>query len=109
MMTDTTIYGYIFDGFVLHPDCVTDEADIKAVDDGTAGRLYSIDDNEPDGMTCDGCGAWVFEPDYRSLAVQGVEDILTDRELVPWRMAEAIVRYLEQEHGFDAEGLRPGA
>jgi hypothetical protein len=99
MMVDTTIYGYVFDGYVLHPDCVMSEEENSAVDDGTASRLYYLDDNDPNGLTCDHCTEWIFEPDYDMLVVQGIDDILNDPDIVGWRRAEAILSYLKSEMG----------
>lgn len=55
-MVDTTIYGFIVnDCETVHPDCLTEGDTISA-------RLYYLDDTDPFGMSCDGCGLYIFEP-----------------------------------------------
>jgi hypothetical protein len=71
-MVDTTIYGWVLEGEIICAKC----ADLNYWSPGIQRLLgedgpkpiYSIDDNEVNGTTCDAYGAssdctgWVFEP-----------------------------------------------
>lgn len=90
MMVDTTVYGYIFDGYALHSDCVDDAEDIKAVESNEATDLFSHMYDDPEGLTCDGCGSYIFEPDYERLVNDAIVDII--RPGVPvWVQARHIM------------------
>lgn len=59
MMVDTRVYAFVTDGAVYHPACAPDglttsEPEVDAV--------FSYDD-DGEGLTCDGCGRFIFEPD----------------------------------------------
>jgi hypothetical protein len=71
MMVDTTIYGWVLEGEIICAKC----ADLNYWSPGierllgdNVQPLYSIDDNEVNGTTCDAYGAssdctgYVFEP-----------------------------------------------
>ena len=64
MMVDTMVYGYVGDGAVYHPHCIRDEErEEYAAETGTVmGRLYSHED-DGEGLECDTCGLYIFEPD----------------------------------------------
>jgi len=95
-MVDTTIYGYIFDGYVLHPDCVTEDRDVTAKYDDTAGRLYSHDDTGEEGLSCDACGDYIFEPDVEYVALEAIRDALywPSGQTVD-QMADAVLKALQ--------------
>ena len=70
MMVDTTVYGwYRRDaGEVICARCAgLDYVPDMLADSEEWTPLYSIEDTEPSGMSCDGgsygCTGWVFEPD----------------------------------------------
>jgi hypothetical protein len=58
MMVDTRIYGYVDDGSVVCTRC-WQPAD--AIEELHAGPLFSHDD-DGNGLSCDDCGEYVFEP-----------------------------------------------
>ena len=61
MMTDTTIYGYVGDGFVVCHACYDPAEYGFPGGDEPLSPLYSLDD-DGSGWTCDQCHGWVFEP-----------------------------------------------
>jgi hypothetical protein len=58
MMVDTRIYGYVDEGSVVCTSC-WQPAD--AIEELHAGPLFSHDD-DGNGLSCDSCGEYVFEP-----------------------------------------------
>jgi hypothetical protein len=70
MMVDTTVYGWLAaSGEVLCADCAgldTWSPTLARILDPDARPLYSIDDTEANGLSCEGlslgCSGWVFEP-----------------------------------------------
>ena len=99
MMVDTTIYGYYTEDGAFCPKCVGPE------DDATANALYSLSDDDPEGLTCDDCGAVIFEPDYDSLWTRAIEDIMLG-PASDWMKADRILR-LFTDAGFEIEGTHP--
>jgi len=92
MMSDTTVYALYSQNSGLvhnHSDCAgdilySDESHIFAIraDGGELTEvqpIYSIDDTEPRGMTCDSCGEYIFDPDYRGILNSAVEEILNNQ------------------------------
>jgi len=70
MMVDTTVYGFVGDGAVIHNNdrCAPDlfaavDGSHRYVDaDGADyGPLYYMDD-DGNGLTCDACYEYIFEP-----------------------------------------------
>ena len=101
MMVDTTVYGYISDGGVSCPRCVGPK------DDATANRIYSLDDADPEGLSCDGCGKYIFEPSWSDLWEQAINDILTyNKDESTWRKASRILD-LFREADFDPKDHFP--
>ena len=72
MMVDTTVYGWIGDGSTVCSACFGAD-DLPAVAegimvDGTVWLpIYSLEDTEPGGLSCDDgsgpCTGWIFGPD----------------------------------------------
>lgn len=95
MMVDTRVYGlYVEDVGMVHNDSEC-AGDILRGDDGhtfavadvngdvtKALPLYSVDDTQLTGELCDSCGEYIFEPDYRGILEQAVEDILREESPV---------------------------
>ena len=86
-MTDTTIYGYLIDGLALHPDC----ADLLAPHEDPARELYYMDDDDKDGLFCDECGNYIFEPNVEGQLTDAIEDIISRMSHGNWEKAEQIV------------------
>lgn len=61
MMVDTRIYGYVTDGGAYHPEHLPDGIDPSR--DDTVSALFSYHDDDPYGLSCDGCWDYIFEPD----------------------------------------------
>ena len=108
MMVDTTVYGlYIEDTGLVHnyADCAGDilySADTQSYairgPEGeltNAQPLYSLDDTEAQGMSCDTCGLYIFEPDWRGILEQSIENILTT--LPEAQALDAILELLADE------------
>ena len=93
MMVDTTVYGYVGDGYVQCPECHGERADGDDM-----SRLYSTDDTDEGGLSCDACGRYIFEPDSDYLAREAIMEVLYDvRYSDPVeRQAEAIVDALRR-------------
>jgi len=60
MFADTTIYGYIIEdeGIVLCVNCWANEPDPRPAH----SRLYSWANEDVHGVSCEGCGGYIFEP-----------------------------------------------
>ena len=104
MMVDTTVYGYVGEGYVQCPTCHDERPD-----DDNMGRLYSTDDNSSEGLSCDACGKYIFEPDYRGQWQEALQDLLTYGRAHSdgdWRTAERILLMFE-DAGFEPEGKSP--
>lgn len=80
MISDWTIYGYVGDGAAYCPACFSERVSDDAVythggtlvrepaeDDTEDGEVWqgllSISDTGEGGLSCDQCGAYIFEPD----------------------------------------------
>lgn len=103
MMVDTTVYGYVGDGAAYCPDC-TPEDEREGM-----GRVYSTDDTEPEGMSCDGCGKYIFEPDFDGLWEDAILDLIRDgraRNDGEWSTARRILA-LFTEADFEHAGKFP--
>ena len=74
MMVDTRIYGYVTDGAAYHPDCVPEGVSVE--DPETATALFSYDDDWDDGLSCDGCSEFIFEPYVTESPEDDDEDII---------------------------------
>jgi hypothetical protein len=61
--------------------------------------LYSIDDTESDGLSCDECGGFIFEPDVEAQLIAAIEDIMSDPAR-PYSRASRILS-LFQDNGFE--------
>ncbi len=103
MMTDTRVYAlYVEDVGMVHNDdeCAgdilySDESHSYAIrsDDGVlspAQAVYSIDDTEDRGMSCDHCAKYIFEPDYRAILERELEAIIDSKDGT-WRKTSRIV------------------
>lgn len=65
MMMDTTIYGYVGDGAVYHDEHIGDLTQ-KGEELAGLSPLYSHDD-DGNGLSCDECGEWIFEPTFEAV------------------------------------------
>lgn len=106
MISDWTVYGYIGDGYAVCSKCVRDSEaryteveDIRApgaVRDTISGErldgLLSIADTSDEGLSCDDCGGYIFEPSSSYAHEQGWhEDHAQDCDA-----CEAIAEQVEQ-------------
>ena len=101
MMVDTTVYGYVGDGEVICPGCM-DDTTVPDGEDGPVGMspLYSLDDTSEDGLSCDACGRYIFEPDVRGQAIAAIEDLLYwPAEMDRYTRASRILSMLEDSYG----------
>lgn len=57
MNADTTIYAYVGDGFVLHPQCVNKE-DLEELTPVHSWELEGLED-----LSCDACDEYIIEPE----------------------------------------------
>jgi hypothetical protein len=113
-MVDSTIYGYyIGDGVVVCASCYQDDDKMGSAEDGNDERtldgpdadqgIYSHNDTEREGLTCDTCYEYIFEPDPEYQLQQDIEDILLRPDDEPYyKKAERIISALHDH------GLHPG-
>jgi len=65
MMVDTTVYGWLVDCETFCSACVGVDywdSNLDRILSDEARPLYSIDDGDDAGLTCDGCFEYIFEP-----------------------------------------------
>lgn len=60
MNVNITIYGYTHDAGAYHPSCLDGGVD-PSNDPGVDAIFSWMDDGE--GLSCDSCFDWIFEPD----------------------------------------------
>lgn len=96
MMIDTTIYGYVGDGFVLCPRCAEDEYGPQLPADLAQSPLFSHHDSG-NGEWCE-CGETIFEP-YFDL-VWSSDDVSVD-----WASRGGVEDEVEGKTYFDPNTL----
>lgn len=103
MMVDTTVYGYVGDGAVFCPDCAPED------EREGMGRVYSTDDTNLEGLSCNGCDRYIFKPDYEGLWEDAIAYIIATghtKDDTDWASARAILRMF-RDADFEVEGHFP--
>jgi hypothetical protein len=95
MMIDTTIYGRVGEGFALCQNCWM-KADIP---DEDMSPLYSHDDTSEEGMSCDTCEEYIFEPDPEWALRHDIEDILLWPKDEPYYKKSDRIIQVMHDHG----------